>query len=167
MGDRAGWSWAGVDPHPTWYSQALLSPQQAPEVPGARVSLEFRWAQRHRLDLAPPEIPGMGQERGSFQGPQAAGTGFPEPRWPCLEPTAAPGASTGTDSSTQGPRSCVSDALSDGERPSLRQPWSAFFLGLPPTPQEGSTCPPASFRPAPPCFGGRCPGGTADGGHCA
>lgn len=49
------------------YLQEHLSPQPALEVPEAQVSPEFRWAQRHRPDLSPPEIPEVGQENGSFQ----------------------------------------------------------------------------------------------------
>lgn len=49
----AGWPRAS-----RWHSQELLSRQLALEVPGAQVSLEFRWAQRHRLGLSPLETPG-------------------------------------------------------------------------------------------------------------
>lgn len=55
---RAGPSGAGRPRASRWHSQELLSRQLALEVPGAQVSLEFRWAQRHRLGLSPLETPG-------------------------------------------------------------------------------------------------------------
>lgn len=47
----------GGDPNLKWYLQEPLSLQQVPEVPGAQVSLEFRWAQQHQLVLSPLENP--------------------------------------------------------------------------------------------------------------
>lgn len=54
-------------PESRQYLQEHLSPQPALEVPEAQVSPEFQWAQRHRPDLSPLEIPEVRQENGSFQ----------------------------------------------------------------------------------------------------
>lgn len=66
QGRGQGCMWGPSAP-PRQYLRELLSPQLALEVPGAQVSLEFRWAQQHRLDLSPLETPRVGQEDGSFQ----------------------------------------------------------------------------------------------------
>lgn len=75
---RAGTRGAWGTPGPLrWYLQELLSPQPVREAPGAQVCQECQWALPHQLDLSPLEIPGVGQENGSFKGSQAAWTGLP------------------------------------------------------------------------------------------